>query len=192
MHFVPFPKNPTLAKFFIQLGRVDELGSGVINVNRFIQEYAEAGKPTFAEGHTFKMIIPIPAIEEDVKAIDGVNEGVKGRDAVNDGVNGGVNEGVKGRDALNDALNDAVKRRLFEIIEYINKNKQTKVADLVNKFNVSERTIKSHLKTLIEIGIVVYTGSKKFGYYTLNKNLHDKLHDKLHDNLHDKTNNTTK
>ena len=62
-HFVPFPKNPTLAKFFIQLGRVDELGSGVINVNRFIQEYAEDGKPTFAEGHTFKMTIPIPAIE---------------------------------------------------------------------------------------------------------------------------------
>lgn len=30
--FVPFPKNPLIARFFIQLGRVDELGSGILNV----------------------------------------------------------------------------------------------------------------------------------------------------------------
>lgn len=38
-NFAPFPKNPAIAKFFIQLGRVDELGSGVLNVNRLIKEY---------------------------------------------------------------------------------------------------------------------------------------------------------
>lgn len=29
-NFVPFPKNPLIAKFFIQLGRVEELGSGIL------------------------------------------------------------------------------------------------------------------------------------------------------------------
>lgn len=36
-NFAPFPKNPTIVKFFIQLGRVDELGSGLLNVNKYIQ-----------------------------------------------------------------------------------------------------------------------------------------------------------
>jgi len=171
MHFVPFPKNPTLAKFFIQLGRVDELGSGVINVNRFIQEYAEDGKPTFAEGHTFKMTIPIPIIEEDVKDIDGATDGANLLKVINDGVG--------------DNISDGVKRRLIEIVYFTNANKHTKVADLINKFNVSERTIKSHLKILIDVNILEYIGSKKLGYYTLNKNLHDIVHDKLHDIVHD-------
>ncbi|MDR6562252.1 MULTISPECIES: hypothetical protein [unclassified Arcicella] len=36
-NFSPFTKNPTIAKFFIQLGRGDELGSDVININRLIK-----------------------------------------------------------------------------------------------------------------------------------------------------------
>ena len=32
----PFPKNPTICKFMIQLGRFDELGSGVMNINRVV------------------------------------------------------------------------------------------------------------------------------------------------------------
>jgi ATP-dependent DNA helicase RecG len=44
-NFAPYPKNPAIAKFFIQLGRVDELGSGVLNVNRLIKEYAGADAP---------------------------------------------------------------------------------------------------------------------------------------------------
>lgn len=57
--FAPFPKNPAIVKFFMQLGRVDELGSGVLNVNRFIKEYAGSGTPQFIEGSTFKTIIPL-------------------------------------------------------------------------------------------------------------------------------------
>lgn len=79
-NFAPFPKNPTIAKFFIQLGRVDELGSGVLNVNRFIKEYAGSGDPTFIEGSTFKTIIPIGG---------GLNEGL------NEGLSEGLNEGLK-------------------------------------------------------------------------------------------------
>jgi len=33
-NFTPFPKNPIISKLFMQLGLVEELGSGVINVNR--------------------------------------------------------------------------------------------------------------------------------------------------------------
>jgi ATP-dependent DNA helicase RecG len=52
-NFAPHPKNPALAKFFIQLGRVDELGSGVLNVYRLVKEYGGKGQPLFVEGSTF-------------------------------------------------------------------------------------------------------------------------------------------
>lgn len=58
-NFAPFPKNPAIAKFFIQLGRVDELGSGLLNVNKYISAYAGGGKPQFIESPVFKMIIPL-------------------------------------------------------------------------------------------------------------------------------------
>lgn len=79
-NFAPFPKNPTIAKFFIQLGRVDELGSGVLNVNRFTKRYAGKGDPKFIEGTTFKTIIPIG---------EGLNEGLS------EGLSEGLNEGLK-------------------------------------------------------------------------------------------------
>lgn len=31
-NFLPYPKNPTIAKFFKEIGWVDELGSGVRNI----------------------------------------------------------------------------------------------------------------------------------------------------------------
>jgi ATP-dependent DNA helicase RecG len=78
-NFAPFPKNPAIAKFFMQLGRVEELGSGVLNVNRFIKEYAVTNSPQFIEGPIFKMVIPI---SEGVTVID-------------EGLNEGLNEGLK-------------------------------------------------------------------------------------------------
>lgn len=38
--FSPFPKNPVIARFFKEIGRADELGSGVRNLFRFGREYA--------------------------------------------------------------------------------------------------------------------------------------------------------
>lgn len=57
--FTPFPKNPVIAKFLMQLGWVEELGSGVLNVNKYWQEYSDGGKPQFIEGSSFKIILPV-------------------------------------------------------------------------------------------------------------------------------------
>ena len=48
--FSPFPKNPSIAKFFMQLGRFDELGSGILNVNKYIKAYSGKDNPKFIEG----------------------------------------------------------------------------------------------------------------------------------------------
>ena len=59
-HFTPFPKNPTLSKFFMQMGRGEELGSGILNVTKYLPYYTKGGKPQFIEGDPFVTIIPLP------------------------------------------------------------------------------------------------------------------------------------
>ena len=64
----PFPKNPSICKFMIQLGRFDELGSGVLNINRYLPLYAHGAKPTFIESrHGFILTLPLAGIRENVK-----------------------------------------------------------------------------------------------------------------------------
>ncbi|VDN47983.1 conserved protein of unknown function [Petrocella atlantisensis] len=57
-NFSPYPKNPTLAKFFKEIGWVDKLGSGVRNIYKYNKIYSGAD-PEFIEGDIFKTIIPL-------------------------------------------------------------------------------------------------------------------------------------
>lgn len=57
-NFSPYPKNPTTAKFFKEIGWVDELGSGVRNIYKYNKIYSGAD-PEFIEGDVFKTIIPL-------------------------------------------------------------------------------------------------------------------------------------
>jgi ATP-dependent DNA helicase RecG len=87
-NFTPFPKNPSLMKFFIQLGWVDELGGGVVNVNRFHKLYSPgASSPVFEEGTTFKVVIPIepqvtPQVTPQVKKLLRVMNGLHSRNEI--------------------------------------------------------------------------------------------------------------
>ncbi len=56
----PFSKNPTICKFMIQLGRFDELGSGVTNINKYLPIYANGAKPVFKDTvHGFELSISL-------------------------------------------------------------------------------------------------------------------------------------
>jgi len=49
-HFTPFSKNPTLSKFFMQMGRGEELGSGMLNVTKYLPFCTKGAKSRFVEG----------------------------------------------------------------------------------------------------------------------------------------------
>src|SRR5581483_7840894 len=59
LNFAPFPKNPIIARFFKEIGRVDELGSGVRNVFKYCPDYVEGAVPQLIEGDIFKAIVPL-------------------------------------------------------------------------------------------------------------------------------------
>ncbi len=57
-NFSPYPKNPIIAKFFKEIGWVDELGSGIRNINKYNKIYSSK-EAEFIEGDVFKTIIPL-------------------------------------------------------------------------------------------------------------------------------------
>jgi ATP-dependent DNA helicase RecG len=57
----------------MQMGRGEELGSGVLNVNKYLPFYTKGGKPRFIEGDPFVTIIPLPSetgAKTDARALD--------------------------------------------------------------------------------------------------------------------------
>ena len=56
--FTPQSKNPIIAKFFMNIGRADQLGSGIRNLYKHMKLYS-GGEPELIEGDIFKTIIPL-------------------------------------------------------------------------------------------------------------------------------------
>jgi ATP-dependent DNA helicase RecG len=70
-NFKPYPKNPILARFFVNIGYADTLGSGVRNLYKYTQMYS-GKEPELIEGDMFQAIIPlnraqdVPNVPNDV------------------------------------------------------------------------------------------------------------------------------
>jgi ATP-dependent DNA helicase RecG len=66
-HFSPFPKNPVIARFFKEIGRADELGSGVRKLFKYCRHYTGGRDPELIEEDVFKCIVPLtPQATEQV------------------------------------------------------------------------------------------------------------------------------
>ena len=68
--FSPFPKNPVIARFFREIGRADELGSGVRKLMKYGKAYG-GNDPELIEGDVFRIIVKYPdsAIYENDSAV---------------------------------------------------------------------------------------------------------------------------
>ncbi|MCX6580587.1 MAG: hypothetical protein NT166_10425 [Candidatus Aminicenantes bacterium] len=55
---------PFISKFFLQLGWVEEIGSGIYNINRYLPFYTPGRRASFNEDIVFTTIIPIPTTED--------------------------------------------------------------------------------------------------------------------------------
>ena len=60
--FTPFPKNPVIGSFFREIGRADELGSGMRKMMKYGKAYGGAD-PEMIEGDIFRIIVKCPDFE---------------------------------------------------------------------------------------------------------------------------------
>ena len=195
--FTPFPKNPTIAKFMMQLGWVEELGSGVLNVSKYWKAYSNGAKPQFIEGAAFKIILPVSEsfftgsqdgnyevvvdfISDAVNnQIDGgVNGGVSGgvNGGVNGGVSGGVNEGIN--DGVSEGVNEGARKEIIELVTVIMNNEGLRTLDIAAKRGKAIRTTERYLKLARQFGIMEFRGAPKTGGYYVTKLLRDKIENK--------------
>ncbi|MDO9633808.1 MAG: putative DNA binding domain-containing protein [Paludibacter sp.] len=153
------PRNPDIAHICFLRQMIEKIGRGTVLMIEDCENKSYP-KPKW-ESKLGATTLVFPDVTVTTKTDDVAS------DAVNDAVN----------DAVSKELTSAVIIRLVEIVKYIALNQGTKVNDLVGNFKVSERTIKENLKVLTEANLIVYSGSKKAGFYILTKDLHDKLHE---------------
>ena len=148
-NFKPFPKNPTIAKFFMQLGRFDELGSGILNINRYLKAYSGHDNPQFIEGSVFKTIIPLD--ENLMNKVDAVNDTLNEVDAVYDRINDTLKADDRINDAVNDTLNgvDAVDDRINDTLNASDRTNNA-VNDTLNGVDAVNDRMNTAIRSVIE------------------------------------------
>ncbi|MEZ4828231.1 MAG: hypothetical protein R3C61_18380 [Bacteroidia bacterium] len=162
-HFAPFPKNPLIARFFMQLGRVDELGSGVLNVHRFIKAYSSNDQPQFFEGPIFKMMIPTPEAPSYIFPSES-------NDVIEENLIDGAIDGAI------DGITQPLKTKLRLLLKIITLNEGKRAPDYKQIIRVSDKSIERYLHHLKAAGLIEFKGeSTQTGGYYLTRSLKSKL-----------------
>ena len=139
----PFLRNPTICKFMIQLGRFDELGSGVTNINKYLPLYSHGAKPVFKETqHGFELIIPLSTSNDAGSVTAESNQ----KSSVISSVKGSVKSSVK-------------------IIELIREDKNITIPIISEKLGLTTRAIEKQMVKLQEAGHIRRVGPDKGGHW---------------------------
>jgi ATP-dependent DNA helicase RecG len=124
--FIPYPKNPTIAKVFKEIDYADELGSGVRNLYKYSKIYG-GSDPKLIEEDVFKIIVPLKSTpqatpqvtpqDERTKAILIFCQEAKSRQEIQDFIE------IKDRKYFREAvLNPMIKSNLLEPTDKDNPN----------------------------------------------------------------------
>ena len=139
--FEPFPKNPNIAQIFTQMGRSEELGTGIKTVYKYTKAYSGSDEIIFQEDDVFVTKVPLHSI--------------------NDTVNATVDATV------NATVNATVSERQKRILIEANVNKNITIAQLADKLSVSRDTILRDMKKLKKLNLIRRVGSDKLGHWDI-------------------------
>ena len=147
-NFSPYPKNPVIAKFFKEIGRVDELGSGVRNTFKYCGIYTPGTKPEFIEDDVFKTIIPLKAKE------NGKTVPISGWEEV--------------RRKLGEKFGERFGESSEKILELILYDQYISASAMADSIGISERAVEKQLAKLKGKGVIDRIGPDKGGYWKIN------------------------
>ena len=146
-HFTPDPKNPIIARFFVNIGRADKLGSGVRNLYKYTKIYS-GGEPELIEGEVFKTIVPLKGIGAKGFTGDSISDGTTIPNTITNTIPNAI-------------TNNETRQKLITMIE----NDPSITSKLLGeKLGISERNVKTHIKTLKDAGFLVRIGGTR-GYW---------------------------
>ena len=171
-NFYTHLKNPIILEVFKQIGRADELGSGVRNVFKYGKMYGKSN-PIFEESDVFKTIIFIPKIY-NLKTEDGTDRSTGSNTFT-------FNENktkIKG-DGINDGIikpvTDITRQLLIKIVLFVYNQPGCNADDIAAHINRSIPATERYIITLRKLNMVEYTGAKKTGGYYLTPQAKEKI-----------------
>ena len=156
--FTPYPKNPLLASFFVNIGRADVLGSGVRNLYKFTKMYS-GDEPELIEGDVFRIVVPInlsdiemsdkPLYEEEMS--DNLSDKVPDGEEMSDNLSDNAPNGEE--------MSDNAHREA--ILAYIAENGEIGAVEAGNLIGRNPKTARRVLLQLVNEGVVVTTGANR-------------------------------
>ncbi|MBR6394436.1 MAG: putative DNA binding domain-containing protein [Ruminococcus sp.] len=135
----PFPKNPTIAKFFNNIGRADELGSGVRNLYKYTKMYSDS-EPLLFEDDVFKVEIPLGFI------------------------NGGDKAAISG----DKTKSERISTQEHDILQYIIKNGAISNAQACELLNLKSSRVREIFNSMLDKDLIDHVGEKKNRKYVIN------------------------
>ena len=145
----PHPKNPTIARFFANMGYVEELGVGRRTLLKYGPVYFDGREAEISEENVFRITIPY---KPTIMPADGT---------INDTKN------------VTKKLTDR-QRVIYESLPFgdtenvtknVTKNNSVTTSLLAEKYGKDPRTIKRDLKVLQELGLIEHVGPSNGGYW---------------------------
>jgi len=141
--FTPFPKNPVIAAFFRQIGRADELGSGMRRMMLYGKTYGGAD-PEMIEGDIFRIVVKVPEFSINGEGGDGHKLGPSGAQEAHDGAH----------DMKHEPMNNFERK----ILEFCSEEPKS-AADLLESLGYKSRTgnFKRAISHLLNVGLLEMT-----------------------------------
>jgi len=136
-NFAPFSKNPILASFFVNIGRADELGSGVRNLYYYTKMYS-GREPELIDGDVFRIIVPLVSSGETNDTNHDTNDTNRDTNEVEE--NG---------------------KKTAAIIQAIRENPSITLLEIANLTSLSRSTVSRAIKTLKQLGAIKRVGSTR-------------------------------
>lgn len=147
-NFSPYPKNPVIAKFFKEIGRVDELGSGIRNTFKYCGIYTPGTKPEFIEDDIFKTIIPLKTRGN-------------GKDVI-------VSDWEEVRRRLGEKFGERFGESSEKILKLILSDQYISASIMADRLGISERAVEKQLAKLKEKKVIDRIGPDKGGHWKIN------------------------
>jgi ATP-dependent DNA helicase RecG len=133
--FTPQPKNPLIAKFFVNIGFADSLGSGVRNLYKYTKIYTNGGEPELIEGDVFRSIVPLSLI--------------------------GTSDNAQMSDKMSDNAQMSDKTTRDRLLEYLRGNGEVTAAEAAVIIDRATSTARRLLTELVAEGLAVSTGANR-------------------------------
>lgn len=154
----PYSKNPIIANFFHQIGRADELGSGVRNLYRYVQLYS-GSTPAFDEEDVFRLVVPLNDGHSPETVGDETNLQTK-PDTTRK-----TTQKTTRKTTRKTALHPTLKGNALKLAEAIADNRNLLIEQMMELTGLSRDGVNYQLRTLKKTAGLVRVGGRKSGHW---------------------------